>query len=145
MSYVIQPGDNLGKIAKLYRTSVIAIKSDNGLNSDNIYPGEVILINGSGKEKSNNAHATRAIARPNNALHRCAAPRPKTTAPPHCHSSASYSFEHSVIGFGAVQGRNREDPCIDKPFIWPSPLDARRNRRGQIKRWRNRTDVTRQN
>jgi len=50
MSYVVQPGDSLGKIAKLYRTSVAAIKDGNGLSSDRIYPGEVLLIGGSGEE-----------------------------------------------------------------------------------------------
>ncbi|MFS2206965.1 LysM peptidoglycan-binding domain-containing protein [Variovorax sp. Varisp36] len=52
MSYVVQPGDSLGKIAKLYRTSVAAIKDVNELSSDRIYPGEVLLIGGRGKEPS---------------------------------------------------------------------------------------------
>ena len=52
MSYVVQPGDSLGKIAKLYRTSVAAIKDANELSSDRIYPGEVLLIGGRGKEPS---------------------------------------------------------------------------------------------
>jgi uncharacterized protein (TIGR02594 family) len=76
MSYVVQPGDNLGKIAKLYRTSAAAIKDDNGLSSDRIYPGEVLLINGSGKEKSGAAQAVSGSAP--------VAPkkRPRLAAPP---------------------------------------------------------------
>lgn len=58
MSYVVQPGDSLWKIAKLYRTSVDAIKDGNGLSSDRIYPGEVLLINGSGKVKPSDKLAT---------------------------------------------------------------------------------------
>lgn len=49
MSYVVQPGDSLWKIATLYRTSVEAIKQDNELGRDRIYPGEVLLITASGK------------------------------------------------------------------------------------------------
>ncbi|SEF33085.1 LysM peptidoglycan-binding domain-containing protein [Variovorax sp. NFACC27] len=51
MSYVVQPGDSLWKIAKLYRTSVAGIKEASGLDRDRIYPGEVLLITGSGKAK----------------------------------------------------------------------------------------------
>lgn len=52
MSYVVQPGDNLSKIAKLYRTSIAAIKDKNNLEGDRIYPGEVLAISGAGKTKS---------------------------------------------------------------------------------------------
>lgn len=52
MSYVVQPGDSLWKIAKLYRTSAAAIKESNELGHDRIYPGEVLLITGSGKVKA---------------------------------------------------------------------------------------------
>jgi len=47
MSYVVQPGDSLWKIAQLYRTSVEAIREGNGRGHDRIYPGEVLLISGS--------------------------------------------------------------------------------------------------
>ncbi|MFL9669594.1 LysM peptidoglycan-binding domain-containing protein [Variovorax sp. AB1(2024)] len=48
--YVVQPGDNLSKIAKLYRTSTAAIKANNNLDNDRIYPGEVLLISGISKK-----------------------------------------------------------------------------------------------
>ncbi|WP_454908849.1 LysM peptidoglycan-binding domain-containing protein [Variovorax gossypii] len=51
MSYVVQPGDNLSKVAKLYRTSIAAIKDKNNLEGDRIYPGEVLAISGAGKTK----------------------------------------------------------------------------------------------
>lgn len=63
-NYVVQPGDTLGKIAKLYHTSVALIKNNNGLSNDNIYPGEVLLIHGEKKEKSSNAPAVKAIELP---------------------------------------------------------------------------------
>jgi uncharacterized protein (TIGR02594 family) len=44
VSYVVQPGDSLGKIAKLYRTSISSIKERNRLDSDKIFPGEILLI-----------------------------------------------------------------------------------------------------
>ncbi|MEJ8851753.1 LysM peptidoglycan-binding domain-containing protein [Variovorax rhizosphaerae] len=44
--YVVQPGDSLGKIASLYRTTVEAIKNANNLKSDMIFPAEVLLIGG---------------------------------------------------------------------------------------------------
>ncbi len=109
MTYVIQPGDNLGKIAKLYRTSVTAIKSDNGLSSDNIYPGEVLLINGSGKEKSNNARAAPAIATPRTpsigAPTAAPKPRPPPAAvpvPPTPSSTQSSDSERSKEGTGKL-------------------------------------------
>ncbi len=52
MNYVVQPGDNLSKVAKLYRTSIAAIKDRNNLEGDRIYPGEVLAISGAGKTKS---------------------------------------------------------------------------------------------
>ncbi|WP_454908846.1 LysM peptidoglycan-binding domain-containing protein [Variovorax gossypii] len=52
VSHVIQPGDSLGKIAKLYRTSISSIKERNGLESDVIYTGDILMISGSGKKKS---------------------------------------------------------------------------------------------
>jgi len=107
MSYVIQPGDNLGKIAKLYRTSATAIKADNDLNSDSIYPGEVILINGSGKEKSSNAHAAPVIAPPRTSSTGAptAAPKPRPRpaaipAPPIPSSTQSSDSERSKEGTG---------------------------------------------
>ncbi|MFV0677048.1 LysM peptidoglycan-binding domain-containing protein [Variovorax sp. tm] len=58
MGYVVQPGDSLWKIAQLYRTSVEAIRDDNELERDRIYPGEVLLITGSGKTKPDHKPST---------------------------------------------------------------------------------------
>jgi uncharacterized protein (TIGR02594 family) len=49
--YVVQPGDSLWKIAKLYRTSPEAIIKANSLSDDKIYPGEVIAISGQESER----------------------------------------------------------------------------------------------
>lgn len=109
MSYVIQPGDNLGKIAKLYRTSVAAIKIDNGLSSDNIYPGEVLLINGREKEKSNAARSAPVIAAPKtpstDAPTAAPKPRPRPAAvpvPPIPSSTQPSDSERSKEGTGKV-------------------------------------------
>ncbi|MDH6168206.1 LysM repeat protein [Variovorax boronicumulans] len=57
MRYVVQPGDNLGKIAKIYRSTVAAIKDENNLDSDRIYPGETLSISSRDREKSLSAPA----------------------------------------------------------------------------------------
>lgn len=62
MSYVVQPGDSLWQIAKLYRTSVEAIKEDNELGHDRIYPGEVLRITASGKTKPDHRPPTAPCA-----------------------------------------------------------------------------------
>ncbi|XMB67994.1 stage II sporulation protein D [Mycoplasmatota bacterium zrk1] len=44
ITYFIQEGDNLWKIARKYNTSVNDLKAINNLQSDNIYPGEELTI-----------------------------------------------------------------------------------------------------
>lgn len=47
-SYVVQPGDTVGKIAKKFKTSVQKIGADNKLKQpDKIFPGQRLSINGS--------------------------------------------------------------------------------------------------
>lgn len=47
-SYVVQPGDTVGKIAKKFKTSVQKIGADNKLkHPDKIFPGQRLSINGS--------------------------------------------------------------------------------------------------
>ena len=90
MSYVVQPGDSLWKIAKLYRTSVEAIREANERGHDRIYPGEVLLIAGSGKTKSGHRPSTApppgmAAAKPPAASappSPAALSRPKVVSPP---------------------------------------------------------------
>jgi len=47
--YTVQPGDTLYLIAKSFGTSVDSIMSLNGLSSTVIYPGQVLLVSGSGQ------------------------------------------------------------------------------------------------
>lgn len=43
--YIVQPGDNLSKIAQKFGTTVHALVSDNGIANPNlIYPGQVLII-----------------------------------------------------------------------------------------------------
>lgn len=44
--YVVKSGDYLGKIAKQFNTTVQDLKSLNGLNSDRIYMGQALKVNG---------------------------------------------------------------------------------------------------
>ncbi len=44
LTYTVRAGDTLFGIALQYGTTVIAIKSTNGLTSDNIFPGDVLTI-----------------------------------------------------------------------------------------------------
>jgi uncharacterized protein (TIGR02594 family) len=106
MSYVVQPGDSLWKIAKLYRTSVDAIKDGNGLSSDRIYPGEVLLIHGSGKVKLSDNQPTppaataKAPATPITPPKRPSFPPPP--APPIPSSIEPSDSERSKAGTGQV-------------------------------------------
>lgn len=43
-TYVVQPGDQLLKIARAYGVTLAALKAANGLTSDLIVPGQVLLI-----------------------------------------------------------------------------------------------------
>ena len=107
MSYVVQPGDSLGKIAKLYRTSVAAIKDGNGLSSDRIYPGEVLLIGGSGKETgpaqgAPTAATSKAVPASTPAIPKL---RPRPAAPPPApipSSTQPSDSERSKEGTGKV-------------------------------------------
>lgn len=44
VKYVVKPGDTLYLIARQHNTTVAEIKKANGLASDIIYPGQVLLI-----------------------------------------------------------------------------------------------------
>lgn len=111
MSYVVQPGDSLWKIATLYRTSVAAIKEANGLDHERIYPGEVLLITESGKAKpdggSSNPPSLAAKPPPVSAPASPGAPpkrvRVSTPAPPPVSSGIrSSDSERSKEGTGRV-------------------------------------------
>ncbi|WP_409342050.1 LysM peptidoglycan-binding domain-containing protein [Paenibacillus sp. MBLB4367] len=47
-SYTVQPGDSLYKIAAKQGTTTTKLKSDNGLTSDMIMPGQVLNVSGPG-------------------------------------------------------------------------------------------------
>lgn len=44
-TYVVQPGDTIGKIAKDHGVTVQSIKADNKLKKDVIYPGQKLRVN----------------------------------------------------------------------------------------------------
>ncbi|MGB4504354.1 MAG: LysM peptidoglycan-binding domain-containing protein, partial [Syntrophaceticus sp.] len=52
--YTVQPGDTLYLISKAYGTTVDALMSQNNLSSTVIYPGQVLLVSGSGQAPSDN-------------------------------------------------------------------------------------------
>lgn len=82
MKYVVQPGDSLGNVAKLYRTNEAAIKIRNSLKSDTIYPGEVLLINGSGEAESSAAPTTATPKSTSTSMAAVPKKRSRHTTPP---------------------------------------------------------------
>ena len=44
VGYIVQPGDSLWKIAKKFHTTVENIMETNGLSSDEIRPGEKLIL-----------------------------------------------------------------------------------------------------
>jgi LysM repeat protein len=117
--HVVQPGDNLGKIANLYRTSVTAIKVENGLGSDNIYPGEVLLIAGPGKKKSNDAPTVPATAMPE------AAPTNSPTAIPKRRSRPSAAPVLPVFSGTQSSDSERSKEGTGKVLALINPLPGR--------------------
>ncbi len=121
-SYVVQPGDSLGKIAKLYRTSIAAIKESNGLRSDRIYPGEVLWIAAGDGERSRE--------------HKASPPTVNPTTPPSAnagaasvgspkHSSAPPPIPSTTSGMGPSDfERSKEGAGKILALINPSPNRA---------------------
>ncbi len=50
--HIVRSGENLGLIARKYRTSVSRIKAWNGLRSSNIYPGQKLIVYSPGSSRS---------------------------------------------------------------------------------------------
>ena len=50
LSHTVRRGDTLIRIARYYGTSVTALKRNNGLRRDLIYPGQVLRLSAAGKE-----------------------------------------------------------------------------------------------
>lgn len=69
-TYTVKNGDTLGRIAQQHHTTVLAIRNENGLVGDRIYPGQTLLISGvSVREPSTRyvgqvIRATRALTTP---------------------------------------------------------------------------------
>jgi LysM repeat protein/lysophospholipase L1-like esterase len=67
INYTIKNGDNLGSIAAKYKVSVADIKKWNGLKSDNIVAGKVLIIY-SGSGSSNSTNQTNQTSNHNNTV-----------------------------------------------------------------------------
>lgn len=58
-SHTVSRGDTLYKISRQYGVTISSIKSANGLQSDNIYPGQVLVI-GTSSNSSGNSYTVRS-------------------------------------------------------------------------------------
>ena len=72
--YTVQPNDSLSKIAKKFNTTVAAIKLDNKLTRDTIFPGQTLGINGPPKAADRAAATPKRSAPKSDPLKRKAAP-----------------------------------------------------------------------
>ena len=73
-SYVVQPGDTVGKIAKKFKTNADKIVADNKLkNRNQIFPGQRLSINGS-SSTSNNEPMAKSSGRTSKPIHTTATP-----------------------------------------------------------------------
>ena len=55
--HIVRSGENLGLIARKYRTSVNKIKAWNGMRSSRIYPGQKLIVYSPGSRKSSTSSA----------------------------------------------------------------------------------------
>ncbi|QNK68009.1 LysM peptidoglycan-binding domain-containing protein [Variovorax sp. PAMC26660] len=130
MRYVVQSGDSLGKIAKLYRTSASQIKNENNRSGDKIFPGEVLLIHAGRAEKSAGAQPSKssptdAAQAPRKAAHPVA---PLT--PPIPSSTESSDFARSKEGTGKVLALI--NPIPGRAPWMPIAIAEAKLRRGKI-------------
>ncbi len=58
--YIVRRGDNLGSIARKYRTSVSRIKAWNGMRSTRIYPGQRLIVYAPGGGRMASPYRSRA-------------------------------------------------------------------------------------
>jgi membrane-bound lytic murein transglycosylase D len=59
-THVVKRGESLGLIARRYRTTVARLKQLNGLRKTVIYPGQVIVVSGSGRARSTASSSRRS-------------------------------------------------------------------------------------
>ncbi len=66
--HIVRSGENLGLIARKYRTSVSKIKAWNGLRSSRIYPGQKLIVYAPGNSKST-ATASKSFQKSSSGYH----------------------------------------------------------------------------
>jgi len=68
--HIVRSGENLGLIARKYRTSVSKIKSWNGMKSSRIYPGQKLIVYSPGSSKSTSStKSSKSYAKSSNGYH----------------------------------------------------------------------------
>lgn len=114
MPYKIQPGDNLGKIASKYNTSVSRIMAANSMTNDKIYAGKTLQVptsapptgmalNGTGAS----APSTPSSPYPSSTA---SSPYPSTTAPAPAPRSPTPSYGNP--SYGSVAQRSPYSPPV---------------------------------
>jgi len=66
--HIVRSGENLGLIARKYRTSVGKIKAWNGMKSTRIYPGQKLIVYSPGSRTSS-SNASKSFTKSNNGYH----------------------------------------------------------------------------
>ncbi|WP_097198995.1 LysM peptidoglycan-binding domain-containing protein [Variovorax sp. YR752] len=124
--YVVQLGDNLGKISKLYRTTIAEIKAENNRLGDKIFPGEVLLIHGGGEERSTGVRPSRSSL-----TGATEAPRPAPPLVPPIPSSTEPSDSvRSKEGAGKVLALI--NPMLGRAPWMPIAIAEAKLRRGKV-------------
>ncbi|MCK5776591.1 MAG: LysM peptidoglycan-binding domain-containing protein, partial [Bacteroidales bacterium] len=68
--HIVRSGENLGLIARKYRTSVSRIKAWNGMRSSRIYPGQKLIVYAPGASAKSKTHRSSTVSKSQNGYHR---------------------------------------------------------------------------